>query len=73
MTDKPRVILDAKAWQEGLMATEGDCHCATMPISSPIRRHGSNSMNPNSLVIDDGLGSKLPVRALAAVRPIYLK
>jgi hypothetical protein len=25
MTDKPRVILDAKAWQEGLATTEGDC------------------------------------------------
>ena len=31
MTDKPRVILDAKAWQEGLMTTEGDCHALRCP------------------------------------------
>jgi hypothetical protein len=44
MTNKPRVILDAKAWQEGLMTTEG------VPISTPIRRHGSSSMNPNASI-----------------------
>jgi hypothetical protein len=34
MTDKPRVILDAKVWQEGSMTTEGDCTIAHKQLDS---------------------------------------
>jgi hypothetical protein len=67
MTDNPRVILDVKAWQED--DDRGRLPCATMPVSSPIRGHGSSSMNPNAsiwaLMTDSGHNSPVVQRQLS--------